>query len=229
MVAGGFTVDAQGEPVDLLTVEVFDPVAGTWSEAGTIPESAYLPGLTSLQDGRLLLTGGRSAAFFDPSTDTWTETTDLIARRTYHAAVELDDGRVLVIGGIEERAAEAFDPISETWTIRRHMSTFRVAPTVTSLDSGHILVTGGSDIDYRMTIHSDGEVYDPDANTWTVISPMSVPRVVHSSTLLRDGSVLIAGGTDQAEGGEPYASAERLTIPTLAGTAPRRSGGRTRP
>ena len=54
------------------------------------------------------------------------------------------------------------------------------------------------------------EIYDPEENTWTKVSPMAVKRSRHKGTLLQDGRFLITGGgkedapyTDTAEVYDP--------------------------
>lgn len=62
------------------------------------------------------------------------------------------------------------------------------------LADGAVLVVGGKS-------NSDGslvltpELYNPSADTWTQLSPKSVPREYHSVAIfLMDGTVLVAGG-----------------------------------
>lgn len=55
---------------------------------------------------------------------------------------------------------------------------------------------------------SSVEIYDPVANTWTVLPAMGRPRRDHTASLLPDGSVLVAGGTDIS--GVPTNQAELL-------------------
>ncbi|MDD9994707.1 MAG: hypothetical protein OXS35_03040, partial [Dehalococcoidia bacterium] len=69
---------------------------------------------TRMNDGRVLVTGGRgrsgagggyttppgdTAEIFDPETGDWTATAPLPSAREEHRAVLLEDGRVLVTGG----------------------------------------------------------------------------------------------------------------------------------
>src|SRR5262249_59956362 len=55
------------------------------------------------------------------------------------------------------------------------------------------------------TIVAWAEVYSPSTDAWTAVSPMAQARYQHSATLLNDGGVLVAGGSD-ADG--PLTSAE---------------------
>lgn len=105
----------------------------------------YFHRLTTLADGRVLLTGGlavepgveqpssavqtatNEAWIFDG--DTWTETGSLTLPRALHATTLLPDGRVLVTGGISQNTgplfdtasavacAEIYDPSTETFSI----------------------------------------------------------------------------------------------------------------
>ena len=60
------------------TAELYDPVAGAWSPAGTLsqPRSGYFVAVR-LADGRVLAAGGQytaSAELYDPATNSWAPT-----------------------------------------------------------------------------------------------------------------------------------------------------------
>ena len=52
------------------------------------------------------------------------------------------------------------------------------------------------------------ELYDPATGTWMATGNMAVARIFHTATLLSDGRVLVAGGTDNDNNGDAFASAE---------------------
>jgi N-acetylneuraminic acid mutarotase len=58
-----------------------------------------------------------------------------------------------------------------------------------------VLVAGGSDGSNPL---ATAAVYDPGANTWTAVAPMSTPRQQHSAVRLGDGQVLVVGGLNGA-------------------------------
>ena len=68
----------------------------------------------------------------------------------------------------------------------------------TTLANGSVLVTGGSD--GFLTLRSSAELYNPSTNTWTSAgATMSSARYQHTATLLADGKVLAAGGSNQPD------------------------------
>jgi hypothetical protein len=86
------------------------------------------------------------------------------------------------------------------------MAAARSHHTATLLPNGKVLVVGGEYAagGYIQTL-ADAELYDPAAGTFAATGSMTVPRDFHTATILLDGKVLIAGGTNI--GGE-LASAE---------------------
>ncbi len=108
----------------MLGSEIFDPADESWTLYGSTPESHRDGAMTTLADGRVLVTGGAAAPstarIFDPAagaaTDAWTTTADLADGRAEHTATTLLDGRVLVIGGFAAvsemplATAELYDP-----------------------------------------------------------------------------------------------------------------------
>ncbi|MEZ0228488.1 MAG: kelch repeat-containing protein [Planctomycetota bacterium] len=76
------------------------------------------------------------------------------------------------------------------------------------LDDGRVLVVGGMNDGRKGVYSEEAEIYDPIANTWTLVSTLSgkagrmygsdgktvVKRIRATATKLKDGTVLIAGG-----------------------------------
>ncbi len=98
VVAGGF-----GGQGGLASVEVYDPVSGTWEAARGMPSTRTGPTATTLVGGAVLVVGGRPtlALLFDPrsSASQWIDAGNLGVSRRDHTATLLDDGRVLIAGG----------------------------------------------------------------------------------------------------------------------------------
>ena len=103
LIAGGL-----GEAGPLSTAELYDPATGTFT-AIEVPEALRddtngLAGavLTTLRDGRVVLTGGPRGllAVFDPATRTFGSTFAISPQRAFHGAVATANG-VLVAGGCQ--------------------------------------------------------------------------------------------------------------------------------
>ena len=81
------------------------------------------------------------------------------------------------------------------------MNAARLLPALTLLDDGRVLLVSGHSL-------TSAEVYNPDANVWTVATSASAVHRSATATVLADGTVLIAGGraataTDVAERYQP--------------------------
>ena len=131
---------------------------------------------------------------YEPSTNRFTASGNLSVPRHKHAAVRLNDGKVLVIGGASSRlrefyqSAELYDPASGRFSSTGGMSAarFKIRDAAVLLGDGRVLVAGGG---MRL------EVYDPARGTFSLL-PDRVTTSLHYSTttLLRNGTALIAGG-----------------------------------
>ncbi len=99
--------------------------------------------------------------------------------------------------------AELYDPATNSWTLAGSLTTAHEDHTATVLPNGTILLVGGgyTSVHSATTYATDTtELYDPATNIWSRSNPLSVgPRLGHTATLLRDGAVLVVGGT-QASG-----------------------------
>jgi hypothetical protein len=155
-----------------------------------------------------------SAELYDPSNGTWTATGEMTEAGWGHTAILLLDGKVLVTGGygsetdvtevpngefVNPAASELYDPSNGTWTATGKMIETRALPTATLLPDGRVLVAGGQTTfatgsDIHTVDLASAELYDPGSGTWTATGEMTEARTNHTTTLLADGRVLVAGG-----------------------------------
>jgi len=125
----------------------------------------------------------------------------------------LGDGRVLVAGGhaltrgrkwVLIDTAELYDPKAETWQATGPLVEKRQGIwSLVALENGKVLLAGEHD-----TL-TGAELYDPETGKWSATGKLLTGRGGHSTTVLSDGKVLIAGGIDYSADGTPiFASAE---------------------
>ena len=204
------------------TAELWAPVSGAWSRTSRLGTERYGAEAVTLADGRILLVGGvqdpesprsalRSTEVYDPVTDQWDAAGDLSIARSGFSLVAMQDGSALVIGGVGSSAGERlarverFDPVLNGWTLTEDLPQPVVGATAATLADGRVLLAGGVVRDPE-PLDTDGDPYvsgmtanallfDPSTARWTATTPMPGPRAGASSVLLRDGSVLVVGGS----------------------------------
>ncbi len=148
----------------------------------------------------------QTAELFDPTTHTWSSTTNLTVPRIFHTATAIGGGKILVAGGktsdgsVDLSSAEIFDTTSDPpiWTqTQDDMPAPHVSGTATLLQDGRVLVAGGVIGDISSgTVSAKADIYDPITDTWTAAADLHAARAYHTATLLEDGRVLVAGGSD---------------------------------
>jgi len=219
--------------------ERYDPGTGQWTQTGSMAvgrpsynkSTTQAAGFTAtrLNDGRVLVVGGRTgplgtpivvpnAELFDPASGRWTTTGDLIHARADHTATLLADGRVLVAGGTAAiggvtsvlDSAEIYDPSTGTWSATGRLTHSRALHTATALADGAVIVTGGDNAAAR----SSTERYDVATGHWALGGNITTSRWEHTATLLRDGRVLVAGGRSPEHSGLPVATTEIYDLGT---------------
>ncbi|MGX6602567.1 discoidin domain-containing protein [Micromonosporaceae bacterium Da 78-11] len=82
----------------------YDPATGvvTQRTVTVTNHDMFCPGISTLPDGRILITGGNDSektSIYDPKTDAWTRGPDMTTPRGYQSSTTLGDGRVFTIGG----------------------------------------------------------------------------------------------------------------------------------
>ncbi|MDR2013743.1 MAG: InlB B-repeat-containing protein, partial [Rhodanobacter sp.] len=199
--------------------EVYDPVAKTWTATGAMKAVRFGHTATLLPNGKVLVTGGTSGAYtsiaplntaelYDPVAKTWTLTAAMTDARFAHTATLLSNGKVLVVGGLKSFAlllgltasstAELYDPGTNKWSAAGTLVTAQYLHTASLLPNGQVLAAGGatSSTDISITAIANAELYDPVANKWAAIPAMNTAHLSHTSAVLPNGQVLVAGGTD---------------------------------
>ncbi|HEX2046174.1 MAG TPA: kelch repeat-containing protein [Acidimicrobiales bacterium] len=226
LVAGGFTdptTSANAQPVTD-TAELYDPATGTWSPTGSMNVRRALHVAQLMDDGRVLVAGGRTcnappptacnfqfttntAEIYDPATGAWTSTTPMSNDRHTTSAVLLPTGEVLVPAGFPggQNTAEVYDPDTQTWTPTGPLSIGRARQGAMLLPDGDVLVAAGA---VGGTPPRSSETYDRATNTWAPAGNVNQTRFNYFFTELPNGKVLIAGGAPGTAGGPAETTAE---------------------
>jgi len=184
------------------TAEIFDPVAGTWSSAGSMSQKRGSGHeAIRLEDGRVLVLGENddgSAEIYDPSSGQWSSAGVMLEARQWLATTLLDDGRVLVTGGLDASkagreeldTAEIYDSSTGEWTETGSMELVHAGHSAVKLD-GKVLVVG----------KTLAELYDPSTGTWSPAGkPVRERALGTTADVLEDGRVLVTGGQFQQGG-----------------------------
>jgi hypothetical protein len=216
LIAGG--MNGNGNYTD--TVEIYSPATDTFRQARNMTARRVGHTATLLPDGKVLIAGGyngdylASAEIYDPVAGSFAPVRQMTTPRSEHVAVLLGNGNLLLAGGVGTgwtflASAEIYDPSTGTFTKTGGMTAPRESHTATLLKSGKVLITGGhKDRREARTVYSSTEVYDPAEGTFSATGNMTTPRHKHAASLLPDGRVLIAGGSDRRDWQGRYASAE---------------------
>lgn len=89
------------------------------------------------------------------------------------------------------------------------MSVPRESATATLLRDGRVLVVGGHAGRHEaIRIYASAEVFDRGVGRFRAVGDMTIPRHKHDAVRLRDGRVLIVGGSDERDDAGLYRSTE---------------------
>lgn len=197
-------------------VELYDPAINAWTAGGALLAARAQHTATLLPNGRVLLIGGArqtpvapAVELYDPAANTSTVAATPTLELNLGSATLLSSGSVLFVTGSQSTSdasrtfatAALYDPGTNSWTNAGTLSTWHDGHTATRLGNGTVLVVGGGANSVRQgnTATDIVELYDPTTNSWSVTKALvQGPRLLHTSTLLSNGAVLVVGGTSSA-------------------------------
>jgi hypothetical protein len=239
-IAGGWSVDPNGQPQSLASAELYDPTTGAFQAApgigSTNAQGVFIASprafhtATRLPGDQILLAGGEtegaafsvlgSALVYDPVTEIY-GALSLSRARTHATAAADAEGRVLIAGGVDAAGApvespEWYDPTSGTSRAITVALPRMGAAAVSLADGESLAVLGGSDghqlVPQIAFFRFDGEGLAPESSTLT----LREPRRDAAATTLPDGTALLAGGFadgDLAQLTRAISSTERIQGP----------------
>ena len=206
-------VGGEGRSV-LDSAELWDPATESFLPTGPLATARRGHTASLLPDGRVLVVGGQDAApvraplasaeLWDPITGSFASAGSMSVPLQSHAAVGLDDGRVLIVGGdagpCAAPGAQLWDPVSQVFDSIVDFGVPRMLATATRLEGGDILVIGGADPiasepNQSPAMVDDALLWNPESGLASPAGRLHASRWYHTATLLRDGRVLVVGGT----------------------------------
>jgi len=230
LIAGG-----ESSGVASTTLEIFDPVAGTFSAAGVMSSPRTKHAVAVLADGRVIIIGGSNGTAPVASTDILNPVSGSVAAgpslatpRSGHSATTLLDGRVLIVGGnsivtnadsstttVDLTSAEIFDPTAGMFTTSASaLATARAGHLAFLLPhNNNVLIVGGTSNGVSI---SSAELFTPWQGTFSATSSLSTARSnAAGSPMRQDGLLLVAGGKDAATPPNALASTEVYGFATV--------------
>jgi hypothetical protein len=222
-IAGGLTNDNNGTHTTN-ECEIYDPSTNTSVAAASMASNRYEHKAVLLNDGTVLLTGGRDGGaysnyfdlceIYDPSTDTWANASTMSQRRMQGILTKFADGVVLASGGrntptSSAPGSEIFDPSSGTWNSTDPMQEPVAFGASVMFPGDRFMVTGGI-IDGSWVNHvgidnastAACEWYDKEDRSWYFAPTLNDSRDKHSAIYLHqtvnpelpEDLIVVAGG-----------------------------------
>ena len=128
--------------------------------------------------------------------------------RMWGNAVTYDVGKLMLVGG-SDQTVEPFTHISDVYLVDlngampeitkgKELNYSRAFSNSVTMPNGEIMIIGGNQDGFTFiddTSVFPCEIYNPQADTWSIVDSISIPRNYHSTAiLLQDGRILSAGG-----------------------------------
>jgi N-acetylneuraminic acid mutarotase len=173
--------------------------AGEWQTLAPMP-SARQEISTAVLNGKIYVIAGfdsggastNTVEVYNPATNNWASAQPIpIANNHNNAAVAA--GKLYTFGGVSN-AAFVYDPALNIWSPVASMNFQHGGTAAVGVINDKIYVAGGAGGGMQQR---ELEVYDPLANTWTNLAPMSVPRN-HTGGGVINGKLYVVGGRDSA-------------------------------
>jgi hypothetical protein len=185
----------------LNSAEIYDPTEGKWKTSKP-KQGRALHTATLLANGKVLVTGGAQFQRDAELDLTHCDFHDL------SKCYKITKNPIETLG-----SSEIYDPTSNSWDNAKPLTQPRLLHTATLLpetnaDASKVLVAGGQsggfDDNSTVAIEKSCEIYDSKTNTWDLRPDrkgLLIPSSQHTATLMRNGKVLLVGGSV-----DPYAS-----------------------
>lgn len=219
LIIGG-SINSSGATTD--TAEIYDPVKKKFTLTDKLKmklSNGYA--VTLLSDGKVLISGGveylqptngrselvakivSTLQIYNPETNKFKLIGNMKMPRKNHTATLLPDGQVLIVGGESTngttkfiRNVEVFNPkTNKTRIIGETINSYSCQSAILTKEG--VFITGNRFSDYSS---KDSELYDFKSGKFIAVGDLNISRGAPELILLKNGDVLIFGGTLHDEG-----------------------------
>jgi hypothetical protein len=200
--------------------------------AGADNSMVWYPRMHLLSTGKIVRVGEEDETeVFDPATGQWnTEAYGNYGTREWGTSVALPPSldRIMILGGYDSgtyatnttEIIDLSDP-SPSWSYAAPMHYRRMHVNVITLPDGKVFVAGGTEDDAQNISAFYSEMYDPQADSWTLMAPQDSARIYHSSSVLLPDARVMWLGAYADTGGNKDPTAQIFSPPYLfAGPRP---------
>ena len=208
------------------TIDRFEWSSGLIAPAGDLLEERVTMAAASLPDGRVMIAGGWAGAavtgsvdLYDPRTKQTRRAGRLAEPRADIAQATLRDGKILLAGGYRDGRAldlvELFDPASLTVKSVGRLRVARAGAGAALLADGRVIIVGGAENGPNGLVPSAAaEIFAPDSGRITPAGALATARYKHAAVSLKDGRVLVVGGSDSRDRGGKIRTLEAYDLAT---------------
>jgi hypothetical protein len=205
------------------TANLYDPTQNKFLPAHVMGAARAFQLSAQVPGGKALVAGGVDAAgktlasgeVYDPGSNTWKPVANSMSSpRAGAGASGLPSGKVVLAGGASATtptttataSTDIYDPAANTFSGGPAMSTSRILFGLTALADGRVLATGGiAFVGGTGSVLATSELYDPATNSWAGTGALSGGDVGFATSLLQNGQVLLAGGSQDSTTGSTVA------------------------
>ncbi|ANM31051.1 hypothetical protein ABI59_17920 [Acidobacteria bacterium Mor1] len=231
-------VQTNGGPSTLQTGGRYDPVSDSWTPTSLTDAPPASQGATAVWTGsEMIVWGGseglfsgdalRSGGRYDPVSDSWTATNldGAPLARTGHSAVWSGDEMIIFAGISAGGTGGRYDPQSDSWTATSLPNFFGTRYNHAAFWTGsEMIIWGGDGGSGTSDERGDGELYDPQTDSWSPVSALDAPTPRTQAGAVWTGEQLIVwggrhSGRDYVTGGR-YDLASDSWTPTHVSDAP---------
>lgn len=190
----------------------YNPSANTWTAKANLPFAWLDARVVALQNGKLLMCGGRngsgtliSAAYlYNHADDSYTAIASMNTARSNHTLVALDDGRVMAIGGdinsdLSTVSTEIYDPATNTWTAKANLPAALQYHSA-STSHGYVYVWGGRTSSSVSASVATIYAYSIERNAWETFVNFPIAFSAAAFDRFDDGAHINAGGYNGTDG-----------------------------